>query len=180
MPPQFNKRVGKWTYEPRSNLNHKKHISKAFAYTFIFSIKLFRKYKNIITSLHTQPKPKNIIPIAYLLYCIVIYFTGLAYHIYFYLHSHLILDNHSVELGTQERGIVLQVAGRRTSGAFSTVLREFDINPEFPRGEILLLVHHSVLGVPTWDTCLVSSMAMKRQQRRWPAAAEWRWSAAAG
>jgi hypothetical protein len=59
--------------------------------------------------------------IAYLLYCIIIYFTSLAYHIYFYLHSHLVLDNHSVELGTQERGIVLQVAGRRTSGAFSTV-----------------------------------------------------------
>jgi hypothetical protein len=43
-----------------------------------------------------------------------------------------VLDNLSVVLGTQERGIVLQVVGRRTSEAFSTVPREFDINPEFP------------------------------------------------
>jgi hypothetical protein len=38
-----------------------------------------------------------------------------------------------------------------------TVPREFDINPEFPRGENLLLLQHSALGVPTWHTCLVSS-----------------------
>jgi hypothetical protein len=40
-------------------------------------------------------------------------------------------DNHSVELGTQEQGIVLQVAGRKMMRAFWTVPREFDINPEF-------------------------------------------------
>jgi hypothetical protein len=88
MPPQFNQRVGKWTHEPRCNLNHKKHLSNTYACTFIFSIKLFRKYKNLFTSLHTQPKPKNIITIAYLLYCIVIYFTIL--HIIFtftYIHT---------------------------------------------------------------------------------------------
>jgi hypothetical protein len=68
-----------------------------------------------------------------LLYCYLLYRT--AYHIYFCLHSHLMLDNHSVELGTQERGIILQVAGRRTSRAFLTVPREFDINPEFPSWE---------------------------------------------
>jgi hypothetical protein len=93
--------------------------------------------------------------ISTLLHCYLLY--RLAYHIYFYLHSHLVLDNHSVELETQERGIVLQVAGRRTSGAFLTVPREFDINPEFPSWENLLLLHHSALGVPTWHTCLVSS-----------------------
>jgi hypothetical protein len=49
------------------------------------------------------------------------------------------LDNHSVELGIQERGIILQVAGRRMSGAFFTVPREFDINPEFPSWENLTL-----------------------------------------
>jgi hypothetical protein len=43
-----------------------------------------------------------------------------------------VLDNHSVELGTQERGIVLRVPGRRTIRAFLTVPREFDISPEFP------------------------------------------------
>jgi hypothetical protein len=38
-----------------------------------------------------------------------------------------------------------------------TVPREFDINSEFPRGENLLLLQHSALGVPMWHTCLVSS-----------------------
>jgi hypothetical protein len=41
--------------------------------------------------------------------------------------------------------------------AFATVPREFDINPEFPRGENLLLLQYSALGVPTWQPCLVSS-----------------------
>jgi hypothetical protein len=68
-----------------------------------------------------------------------------------------VLENHSVELGTQERGIVLQVAGRRRSGAFSNVPQEFDINSSFLHGENLLLLQHSALGVPTWHTCLVSS-----------------------
>jgi hypothetical protein len=67
-----------------------------------------------------------------------------------------VLDNHLVELGTQERVIVLQVAGKR-SGAFSTVPREFDIKPEFPHGENILFLHHSALRVPTWYTYLVSS-----------------------
>jgi hypothetical protein len=39
------------------------------------------------------------------------------------------LDNHSAELGTQDKEIVLQVACRRRSGAFSSVPREFDIKP---------------------------------------------------
>jgi hypothetical protein len=39
----------------------------------------------------------------YLHYCI-------AYHILFYLHSHLMIDNHSVELGTQDKEVVLQVS----------------------------------------------------------------------
>jgi hypothetical protein len=64
-----------------------------------------------------------------LLHCYLLYRT--AYHVSFYLHSLLVLDNRSVVLGTQEREIVLQVARRRTTRAFLTVLREFDINPEF-------------------------------------------------
>jgi hypothetical protein len=47
MPPQLYERVDKWTHDPRSNFNHKKHLSNTFIHTFIFSIKLFRKYKNI-------------------------------------------------------------------------------------------------------------------------------------
>jgi hypothetical protein len=129
MLPQLCERVGKWTHEPRSNFNYKKHLFDAFTHFFIFSTILFWKYKNIFTFLHTQPKPKNTITASYLLYCIVIYFIAFVYHISFYLLLHLVLDNHSVELGTQEKEIVLQVAWRRMSGAFSTVPREFDIKP---------------------------------------------------
>jgi hypothetical protein len=60
MPPQLFERVDKWTYEPRSNFNHKKNI-------FIF--------------MHSHTKPKNTFPASYLLYFIVIYF--IVYHIYF-------------------------------------------------------------------------------------------------
>jgi hypothetical protein len=71
---------------PRSNFYHKKHLSNTFICTFIFSIKLFRKYKNIFTFLHPLSKPKNTFPASYLLYCIVIYF--IAYHIYYtYIHT---------------------------------------------------------------------------------------------
>jgi hypothetical protein len=159
MQPQLNEKIGKWTHKPRSNLNHKKHLSNTFICTFIFSTKLFQKYKNIFTFLHTHTKPKNIFTASYLLYCIVIYFIVLYIIFYFYLRSHLVLDNYSVELGTQERGIVLQVAGRRTTRAFSTVSREFNINPEFSRGENLLLLQHSAPWVLTWHTCVVSSLA---------------------
>jgi hypothetical protein len=118
MPPQLHERVGKWTHEPLSNLNNKKHLFDAFIHSFIFSIILFRKYKNIFTFLHTQPKPKNIIITSYLLYCIVIYFTVLHNIFYFYLHSHLMLDNHSVELGTQERGKYFAGCSKKNDGSF--------------------------------------------------------------
>jgi hypothetical protein len=44
---QLHEGVGNWTHEPRSNFNHKKHLSDAYTYAFIFSIILFLKYKNI-------------------------------------------------------------------------------------------------------------------------------------
>jgi hypothetical protein len=59
-----------------------------------------------------------------------------------------VLDNHSVELGTQDKELFLGCL-TRTERAFATVPREFDINPEFLHGENLLLLQHSALGVPT-------------------------------
>jgi hypothetical protein len=96
MPPQFNERVGKWTHEPRPNLNHKKHLSNTFICTFIFSAKLFRKYKNHIYffAYTTKTQKYHYHSIFNLLHCYLLY--PIAYHIYFYLHSHLVLDNHSV------------------------------------------------------------------------------------
>jgi hypothetical protein len=54
------------------------------------------------------------------------------HHILFYLHLHLVRDNHSVELGTQDKEVVLQVAWRRTTRAFLILPREFDIKPRVP------------------------------------------------
>jgi hypothetical protein len=161
MPPQFNERVVKRTHEPRSNLNHKKHLSNTFICTFIFSTKLFRKYKNIFTSLHTQLKPKNIITASYLLYCIFLLYR-IAYNIYFYLHPHLVLDNHSVELGTQEWEIILQVAGRRMTRAFSTVPREFDINLKLPSWGKFTLA--TILC--TWSPNLAHLLSVIRNQSK--------------
>jgi uncharacterized membrane protein YdbT with pleckstrin-like domain len=106
MPSQLYERIDKWTHEPRSKFNHKKHISNTFTRTFIFNIILFQKYKKIFTFLHTHTKPKNTFPASYLLYCIVIYFIALSSYL-FYLHLDFVLDNHSVELGTQGKEIVL-------------------------------------------------------------------------
>jgi hypothetical protein len=61
-----------------------------------------------------------------------------------------VLDNHSVELGTQDKEIVLI----RMKRAFTTVPREFDINPKFPHGENLMLLQHSAIGVPMSGTFL--------------------------
>jgi hypothetical protein len=129
MPLQLHERVGKWTHEPQSNLNHKKHLSDTFICIFIFSTKLFRKYKNIFTSFHTYTKPKNIITASYLHYCIVIYLTVLHIIFYFYLHSHLVLDNHSVELGTQEQGICFADCSKKNDKRFCDCSPRFRYKP---------------------------------------------------
>jgi hypothetical protein len=134
MPPQLHERVGKWTHEPRSNLNHKKHFFDTFICTFIFSTKLFQKYKNIFTSLHTHTKPKNIITASYiyLLYCIVIYFTVLHIIFSFYLYLHLVLDNHSMELGTQEQGIWFADCSKKNDKSFCNRSPRVRYKPRVP------------------------------------------------
>jgi hypothetical protein len=81
MRSQLYERVDKWTHESWSNFNHKKHISNTFIRTFIFSIILFRKYKNIFTFLHTHTKLK--IPFPHHIYFIALLFTLL--HLIFIL-----------------------------------------------------------------------------------------------
>jgi hypothetical protein len=41
----FKERVDKWTHEPRSNFNHKKHIYIAFILIYICCTILIQKYK---------------------------------------------------------------------------------------------------------------------------------------
>jgi hypothetical protein len=52
--------------------------------------------------------PKHLTHIIFiLLHCYLLYLHS---HILFYLYLHLVLDNHSVELETQDKEVVLQVA----------------------------------------------------------------------
>ena len=56
----LKERIVKWTHEPRSNFNHKKHLSIAFILLFSCCTILIRKYKNIYLSyLHTKPQNKQ-------------------------------------------------------------------------------------------------------------------------
>jgi hypothetical protein len=101
-------------------------------HTLLFSAPFFPKIqKHIYFLAHTTKTQKHYYRIIFiLLHYYLLYF--ICYHISFYLILHLVLDNHSVELGTQDEEIVLQVAWRRTSGAFLTVPREFHIKPRVP------------------------------------------------
>jgi hypothetical protein len=123
MPPQLYERVDKWTHEPWSNPTHLHTL------LFLASFKSKNTKTHLLSCIHLQnPKYLSRI-ISTLLHCYLLY---LHHHILFYLHLHLVLDNHSVELGTQHKEVVLQVAWRRTMRAFSTILREFDIKPRVP------------------------------------------------
>jgi hypothetical protein len=131
MPSQLYERVGKWMHKSRSNINHKKHLSDAFTYAFFLASFYSENTKHIYFLAYTTKTQKHHYRIIFiLLHCCIPY--SIAYHILFYLHLNLVLDNHSVELGTQDKEIVLQVAWRRMIGAFSTVPREFNIKPWVP------------------------------------------------
>jgi hypothetical protein len=147
MPPQFNERVGKCTHEPRSNLNHKKHISNTFTCTFIFSTKLFKKIqKHVYFFAYTTKTQKyHYHSIFTLLYCIS-----------YYLHSHLVLDNHSVSWGHKNKELFCRLLEEERAELFQQFPKSSILTPSFPHGENLLLLQHSALGVPTWHTCLVS------------------------
>jgi hypothetical protein len=109
--------------------------------------------------LHTQQKPKNIITTSYLLYCIVIYFTVL--HIIFtftYIHT-LCLTTTRWSWGHMNEELFCRLLEEERQEIFWLFPKSSILNPSFPRGENLLLLQHSTLGVPTWHTCLVSSMA---------------------
>jgi hypothetical protein len=67
-----------------------------------------KRQKHIYFLAYTYKTQKYLSRIIFtLLHCYLLY---LYYHILFYLHLHLVLDNHSVELGTQDKEVVLQVA----------------------------------------------------------------------
>jgi hypothetical protein len=98
LPPQLCERVEKWTHEPRSNFNHKKHLSNTFTCILISALIKSENTKTYLLSCNHTKNPKIslsycfscIISLDYflalhLLYCIVIYF--IAFIFIFYLHS---------------------------------------------------------------------------------------------
>jgi hypothetical protein len=106
MLAQLYESVYKWIHEPKSNFNHKKHLSNAFTCTHFlaYTYKTQKYLPRIIF---------NLFALSYFILC----------------HLHHVLDNHSVDLGTQEKEVVFQVPWRRTMRAFSTVPQEFNIKP---------------------------------------------------
>jgi hypothetical protein len=145
MPPQLYERVDKWTHEPRSNFNHKKHLSNVFTHTFIFSIILFRKYKNIFTFLHTHTKPKNTFPASYLLYCICYLLYLHCHHIYFtYIHT-LCLTTTRWSWGHKTRKLFCRLLEEERRELARLFPESLILNPQFPRGETLLSVINMII-----------------------------------
>jgi hypothetical protein len=160
MPPQLHERVGKWTHEPRSNLNHKKHLFDTSICTLISALNYSKNIKTyLLPCIHIQ-NPKTSLPHHIYIYFIALLFTlpyCISYFLFIYIYT-LCLTTTQWSWEHKNKEFDLQIARRRTTRAFATVPREFDINPEFPHGENLHLLQHSALGVPTWHTCLVSSV----------------------
>jgi hypothetical protein len=156
MPPQIYERVGQWTHKPWSNFNHKKHLPMLPA-SFYFQHQFNPKIQKIFTFLQSYQKPKYTFTLLHyshisftLLYCIVIYFTPFV--ILFTYIQHLVLDNHSVELGKQDKEIALQVAWRERRELFWLFPESSMLILSYPRGKNLLMLQHSALGVPTkWN-----------------------------
>jgi hypothetical protein len=104
MTPQLYERVDKWTHEPRSILNHKKHLSIAF--TFSALNKFENNKKRYFRQSHTKPKNNFTL-------CISLHFSfsllslNLLLPIYFYfillISKHCAWQPHSGVGGTRQR-----------------------------------------------------------------------------
>jgi hypothetical protein len=164
MPPQYHERVGKWTHEPQANLNHKKHIFNAFTHSFIFSQHHFiPKIEKYIHSLaHTTKTQKHHYHIIFiLLHCYLLYRT--AYHILI-----LLTFTPCAWQPQDTKRLFCRLLEEERAEIFWLFPESSILNPEFPRGENLLLLQHSALEVPTsWHLCLVSSAYIKSSTRTW-------------
>jgi hypothetical protein len=78
----------------------------AHLHALLFSASFkFENTKTHLLSCIQLQNPK--ISFTHHIYFLALYLRYLHYHILFYLHLHLVLDNHSVELGTQDKEVVL-------------------------------------------------------------------------
>ena len=110
-----------------------------------FSATINKNTKTYLLSANINKNPKRTLLFCYLLLCYFIYCFYLSLII---LIRNLVLDNHTVELGAQDKNFVLQVA-RRGWRRSALDPRVFDINPRVTLVGKTRLLHHSALGVPT-------------------------------
>jgi hypothetical protein len=101
-------------------------------------------------------KPKNTFH-AYLLYCIVIYFTFIIIFYFTYIYT-LCLTTTRWIWGHKTRKLFCRLLEEERWELSQLFPESLILNPKFPRGKNLLLLQHFALGVPTsWHLCLVSS-----------------------
>jgi hypothetical protein len=155
MPPQFNKRVGKWTYEPRSNLNHEKHLSNTFACTFIFSTKLFRKYKNIFFFAYTTKTQKyHSHSIFNLLHCYLLH--RIAYHINCtYIHT-MCLTTTQWSWGHKNEELFCKLLEEERAELFWLFPESSILTPSFPHGGKFTLA----VTLCTWSSNLAHLLSV--------------------
>jgi hypothetical protein len=76
MPPHLYERVDKWTHEPRSIFNNKKHLLLDFSF---YALIKSENTKNIFTSCNYNKNPQTSLLFA------LIYIIALVYFLAFYL-----------------------------------------------------------------------------------------------
>jgi hypothetical protein len=110
---KFKERVDKWAHEPWSNFNHKKHLFHCTYLTFYLQHYYNPKIQKIVI-LFAHKTQKTINHLLFLLSLFYLY--SLSYFCYYFilliLIRNLVLDNHTVELRTQDNFCALQVARR--------------------------------------------------------------------
>jgi hypothetical protein len=95
-----NKRIIKWTHEPRANFCYKKQLSDTLS-TFIFSALIKSKIKNSFNISKHNQKPKNTFILLFFTFLLIDCFTLFIYNFISYLLlRNLVFDNQVVELGT--------------------------------------------------------------------------------
>jgi hypothetical protein len=154
MPPQLYERVDKWTHEPGPILIIRNTFPTLARVRLFSALIKSENTKTYLLSCNNIKNPKTPLTLLHqshnsfsLHYCIVFILMHLLF--YFTYIKHLVLDIHSVELGTQEKEIVLQVAWRERRELFWLFPESSISTPSYPHGENLLLLQHFALGDPT-------------------------------
>jgi hypothetical protein len=148
MPPQLYERVGKWTHEPRSNFNHMKPLSNAFTFTFFQHHFILKIQKYIYFLAYTTKTQKHHYRIIFtLLHCYLLFVLHIIFY-FTYIYT-LCLTTTRWSWGHRIRKLFCKLLEEEQQDLFRLFPESSILNPEFSRGNNLLLLQHSALGVPT-------------------------------